>query len=53
MGARKHWFYDYVTDNALSWSQLAVTDERLPQKLAAGDFEGIFSSLKSWALRDE
>lgn len=51
--AREHWFYDYVEDNRLAFSQLAVDDEQLVRKLHLGDFKGIFSSLKSWALRSD
>lgn len=48
---KEHWFYEYVEDNALSWSQLAVDDERLTHKLAVYDYAGIFRSLKKWATR--
>lgn len=51
--AKPHWFYEYVEDNALAWSQLAVDDERLPQKLANSDYVGLFSSLKKRALRND
>lgn len=51
--AKEHWFYDYVEDNALAWSQLAVEDEQLPRKLAQGDFSGIYWSLKKWATRQD
>lgn len=50
---KEHWFYDLVCNEAAAWSQLAVDDERLPQKLAGNDFAGIFCSLKTWALRNE
>jgi hypothetical protein len=46
--AKEHWFYDYVEDNALAWSQLAVDRTGLKQMLKDGDFVSIFGVLKSW-----
>lgn len=51
--AKRHWYYDWVEDNALAWSQLAVDREGLKPMLKDGDFNGIFSVLKRWALPED
>ena len=45
--AREHWIFPYAYGNS-HWSQLAVDEERLPQKFNIGDYEGIFNVLKGW-----
>lgn len=50
---KQHWYYELVQNEPLAWSQLATDREELPRKLDSGDFEGIFYSLKNWALRDD
>ena len=49
--AREHYFYDFVIDIPGNWSQLSVETERLPQAFVRGDYDHIFSVLKSWARR--
>lgn len=46
--AQKHYFYDYCTGYG-HWSQLAVDKNRLPEYFLDGNYEMIFSILKSWA----
>lgn len=46
---KEHYFYDFVIDNPLSWSQLAVGNNGLPQAFIKGDYEHIFDILKDWA----
>jgi len=48
--AREHYFYDYVYDKPMNWSQLAVQTEHLPEAFVRGDYEHIFDVLKSWAV---
>lgn len=45
---REHYFYDYVLDRNLDWSQLAVEREGLHFALLYGDTSHIFSVLKRW-----
>ena len=47
--ALPHWFFDYVKDRPLTWSQLAVDEERLKHHLTNGNIEQIFFVLKKWA----
>lgn len=49
--ATPHWFYPFFKGNGF-WSQLAVDHERLPQKFLAGDYEGIFDTLRAWAREE-
>lgn len=46
--AKEHYFYDYVLDTFGNWSQLAVNHNFLPQSFVEGDYEHIYSVLKSW-----
>ena len=50
-GAKPHYFYDFEDTEALSFSQLAVERERLPQAFVRGDYDYIFSVLEGWARR--
>lgn len=52
ISAKEHWFFDYVKDEPLAFSQLAVDEERLHEKLTNNDYAGIFSVLKRWAERE-
>lgn len=45
---KEHYFFDYVLDRGLDWSQLAVSEKELPQAFARGDYDYIFSVLKSY-----
>ena len=47
-GAKEHYFYDWHNSDPLSWSQLAVEREQLPQMFLAGSWDTIFDVLKSW-----
>ena len=49
--SKKHYFYDYVHDIPLNWSQLAPELYKLPQAANSGNFAYIFSVLKEWADR--
>lgn len=50
-GTEEHYFYPFIKDVGLNWSQLAVNEEELPSKFVAGEYQGIFDSLRSWAER--
>ena len=50
--AMKHYFYDYVINEPMGWSQLAVEREGLPGYFKDGDYDAIFDILKSWASRE-
>lgn len=47
-GAQPHWFFKYYTGQG-HWSQLAVIEEELPQDFLNGNYESLFSTLRSWA----
>jgi hypothetical protein len=47
--ARKHWFYKWVKDEKMAWSQNAVDSEQLKENLIAGNLDYIFLVLKKWA----
>lgn len=47
--AKEHFYYDFVHDRPLAWSQLAVEREELPEAAVAGDYDYIFEVLKEWA----
>lgn len=47
--AKKHYFYDYVVNESLNWSQLAVEREGLPEAFVNGNYDYIFEVLKEWA----
>jgi hypothetical protein len=49
--AREHYYYEYVTDSPLDFSQLAVERAELKQAAISGNFPYIFSVLKDWANR--
>ena len=49
VSSRRHWFYSWVQDNCLAWSQLAVDREGLKDALLRGDFDYIFGVLERWA----
>lgn len=46
--ARPHHFYDWHNTTPLSWSQLAVGDNQLPQAMLRGDYDYIFGILGEW-----
>ena len=46
---RDHYFWDYVLDRPLAWSQLAVQENALPQAAERNDLDYIFSVLARWA----
>jgi hypothetical protein len=46
--AKEHYFYEYVVDVGLNWSQLAVNENHLPEMFTKGDYEWIFNVLKRW-----
>jgi len=46
---KEHYFYDFVVDTPLNWSQLAVENNELSQAFNAGDYDYIFNVLKDWA----
>ena len=48
-GTKEHYFYPFVRDEPMAWSQIAVEREGLKEALAAGSFEYIFLVLKKWA----
>ena len=45
---KEHWLFPFVRKDNLSWSQLAVTEARLPQAFNHGDYQAIFSELATW-----
>lgn len=47
---REHYFYDFVYNKPLAWSQLAVNTHYLPKSFVSGDYDWIFSVLESWAI---
>lgn len=51
-GAREHYIFPYTDSDNLNWSQLAVSENELPQLANRGDWEYIFSVLAKWAKRD-
>jgi hypothetical protein len=53
MPAKKHWHFDFVKDEPMNWSQLAVDRERLKENLIAGRIDDVFRSLLSWARSQE
>lgn len=50
-GIGEHYFYDYVVDTTLNWSQLAVDREGLKKYFLDGNYHLIFAVLKEWANR--
>ena len=50
-GAKPHYIFDYVNDDGLNWSQMAVERADLRGAYAAGNFEYIFGELEAWAHR--
>jgi len=46
--AIEHYFYDWHNTIPLSWSQLSVEREQLPEMFLAGNWDAIFDVLKSW-----
>ncbi|MCP4142870.1 MAG: hypothetical protein GY755_21720 [Chloroflexi bacterium] len=49
---KEHYYYDFVEDISLNWSQTAVDDYSLPEYVHSGDFDYIFRVLKDWAERN-
>lgn len=49
--AKEHYYYDYTDSPGGNWSQLAVSENGLPQAANAGNFDHIFRVLKNWARR--
>lgn len=47
-GAHEHYYYDYVNDGPLNWSQLAVDRAQLQSAFANGEYRYIYSVLKEW-----
>lgn len=50
--ARPHYIFPFVRPYGLDWSQCAVGDNQLQQKLARGDYDLIFDVLQRWAQED-
>lgn len=46
----QHWFFPWAIWRG-HWSQMAVTENRLPQMFNVGDYAGIFAVLRAWADR--
>ena len=47
--AMEHYYFDYISnDDALTWTQLAVDEEELPEALVRGDYEYIYQVLRKW-----
>ena len=49
LGAREHYFYDFVNDGPFNYSQLAVDKAQLPAAFEDGSWAHIFAELKEWA----
>jgi hypothetical protein len=49
-GTKEHYFYKFVYDTPMNWSQLAVDRNELPQAANRGDWDYIFSVLEDWAV---
>jgi len=50
-GTRQHYYYDFVIDTPMNWSQMAVEKNELPQAAVRGDWDYIFAVLEDWASR--
>ena len=48
-GATEHYYYDFHNSSPMNWSQLAVSNNELPQAFHSGDYEYIFAVLEDWA----
>ena len=48
---KDHYYYDFVVNTPMNWSQLAVDTNGLPQAAACGDWDYIFAVLEDWASR--
>lgn len=48
---KEHYFFNYVEDTVLNWSQSAVDREGLKPHLLAGNYNYIFDVLAEWTRR--
>ena len=47
--AQEHYFYNWENTSSLSWSQLSVEKEQLPQMFLESNWDAIFNVLRDWA----
>ena len=49
-GAKEHYIWPFTNTPGLSWSQVAVNQNELPQRFNEGDYDGIFAVLEGWVV---